>query len=165
MNSMGCGGVEIRMARQGDKHGIVTLVRTCQPYLTAHMSYIYWIDIRYWWETCLVAELGGEVVGWCSIIPVPNGKYLIHQLAVAPGVRRKGLAESLVGYMLDKLKGGQQAAAFEVELTIDRKNGAALGLFKTIAEHAGMRLVKRPEVVVSLLEEECDEELYVMTAA
>jgi L-2,4-diaminobutyric acid acetyltransferase len=152
--------LEIRTPRAEDIRGIVTVVRACEPYLTAHMSYIYWMDIRYFCETCAVAELAGELVGWCSIIPVSSKKYFLHQLGVAPGARRRGLAEALLAYQVIKLKG--QLASFELDFTVDRQNGMALRLIRSVADRTGMQMQKRPEVV-ELLEEGCKEELYVMS--
>ena len=153
--------LEIRMPTVADLSGIVTVVRSCEPFLTAHMSYIYWMNIRNHGETCAVAELNGELVGWCSISPTPSGKYFLHQLGIAPRARRRGVGESLLDFLLNKLK--KQTAAFELEFTIDRKNGAAQTLFKGFAERAGMHLWKTG-AVVELLEDSCTEELYVMSA-
>jgi ribosomal protein S18 acetylase RimI-like enzyme len=87
----------------GDLRGIVSVVRACEPYLTAHMSYIYWMLIRQCRDTCAVAALGGEIVGWCSILPGPGGNYFVHQLGVAPKARRHGLAQSLLTHLVDRL--------------------------------------------------------------
>jgi hypothetical protein len=154
--------IEIRAPRPSDLRGIVTLVRTCEPFLTAHSSYIYWMMLRFCRETCAVAERDEEIVGWWSIIPVTSRKYFIHQMAIAPGMRRQRLGRTIAAYLLTKLK--KRHAAFELEFTVDRKNGASVNLVEAIAKDAGMQLLKTPEVV-QLLEEGCDEELYVMRSA
>jgi diaminobutyrate acetyltransferase len=154
--------IEIRAPRSRDLRGIVTLVRACEPFLTAHSSYIYWMMLRVCCETCAVAERDGEIVGWWSIIPATSRKYFIHQMAIAPGMRRQGLGRAIASHLLTKLK--QRHAAFELEFTVDRKNGASVNLVKAIAKDAGMQLLKTPEVV-PLLEEGCDEELYLMRSA
>src|ERR1017187_8839707 len=106
MNNIATGGhgITIRTPRAADIRGIVDVVRACEPFLTAHMSYIYWMNIRHAGDTCAVAERGGEIVGWCSIIPVSEGRYFLHQLGVAPKARRQGLAEALLAYQLEKLR-------------------------------------------------------------
>ena len=143
------------------------MVRACEPFLTAHNSYIYWKDIRYCGETCAVAELDGELVGWCSIFPVSSTRYFLHQLAVAPKARRlrpsqrrraQGVAESMVRYLFSKLR-DRHIANFEVEFTAARNNPAALNMIRASSERAGMHLLKRPDSV-ELLEEGCEEELY-----
>jgi hypothetical protein len=63
--------IEIRTPRLDDIPGIVAVVADCAPYLTAHASYVYWRDVRLQGQKCAIAELGGEVVGWCSIFPAP----------------------------------------------------------------------------------------------
>ncbi|MGP0076180.1 MAG: N-acetyltransferase family protein [Bryobacteraceae bacterium] len=153
--------IKIRTPRMDDLQGIVSVVRACEPYLTAHMSYIYWMQIRHCGDTCVVAVMGGEIVGWCSILPGSRGKYFVHQLGVAPRARRQGLAQSLLAHVVNKLN-NQPAARPELEFTIDRRNGAALDLVKAVAGQAGMQLRKTPEPV-GLLEEGCAEDLYVMT--
>jgi hypothetical protein len=88
-----------------------------------------------------------------------SGNIFLHQLGVAASGRRRGVAQALFFYLFDKLPG------FEVlELTIDRKNIGAQKLFRTIAACAGLQLLKTPEVV-ELLEEGCEEEVYVMRSA
>ena len=144
-----------------DLQGIVSVVRTCEPYLTAHMSYIYW-QIRHCGATCCVGVTGGDIVGWCSILPGAGRKYFVHQLGVAPKARRQGLAQSLLAHLVKKLK--NQPTWPEIEFTIDRTNHAALRVVKAVADQAGMQLRKTPEPVC-LLEDGCAEDLYVMTAA
>ena len=160
-NDQDWSALEIRPPRAGDLRGIVDVVRTGEPFLTAHISYIYWKDIHLFRETCAVAELGGEIVGWCSVMPAPGGSFFCHQLAVAPTVRRRGVAARLLASQLNKLM-KLEPARFQLELTIDRRNHAALGLFRAVAERSGMLLLKKPDLV-ELLEEESKEELYVMT--
>jgi L-2,4-diaminobutyric acid acetyltransferase len=160
-NDQDWAALELRTPRAQDIRGIVDLVRTCAPFLTAHMSYIYWMNIHLYRETCAVAELRGEIVGWCSMMPVSGGRFFLHQLAVAPRVRRRGLAEWLLVSQLNKLM-KREPARFQLELTIDQRNPAALSLFRAVAEGSGMHLLKQPDLV-ELLEEECKEDLYLMT--
>ena len=119
---------------------------------------IYWMNVHFWYDTCAVAELDGELVGWCSIIPLPGGKYFLHQLGVAPSAQRLGLAQSLLAYLVNKLI-KNHSAVFKLEFTIDRTNRAALNLFRAVADAKGMHLLKRPEPV-ELIEEGTGEELY-----
>lgn len=154
-------GVVIRAPRPDDIRGIVAIVRTCAPYLTVHSDYVYFRDIRCCGRTCAVAELGGEVVGWCSMMPQSDSRYFLHQLGVAPGMRRKGVAEALLIFQLDRLE-RHLGTDFDVELTIDRGNAPALSFFRNVAEELGLELLKSGDRV-RLLEEECSEELYTMT--
>jgi L-2,4-diaminobutyric acid acetyltransferase len=156
-------GVVIRAPKPEDIRGIVAVVRACEPYLTAHTSYVYWRDIRCFSRTCAVAELRGEIVGWGSMVPASGAKYFLHQLAVARAMRRKGVGEAIVDFQLDLLR-RQHGAVFELEFTVDRSNAGALNLMQGIAERFGMQLLKSTDSV-RLSEEACAEELYTMTAA
>ena len=95
--------LKLRAPKVADLQGIVNVVRTCAPYLTAHSSYIYWMNIQYS-DTCAVAEREGHIVGFCSIVPAKEGKHFLHQLAVAPDVRRQGIAKLLLTYLLENLR-------------------------------------------------------------
>jgi hypothetical protein len=153
--------ITVRGPRVEDIGGIVAVVRTCDPFLTAHNSYIYWMTIRCHGDICAVVESDGELVAWCSVARVSGDKYFSHQTAVAPGCRGHGVGKALWAYVLDKIG---HSPAFELEFTIDRNNDAALGLMASVADQAGMRLVKKPGAV-PLLEAGCVEELYVMRSS
>jgi GNAT superfamily N-acetyltransferase len=116
------------------------------------------MNVQYFRETCAVAELGGEIVGWCSMMPVSDTRYFLHQLGVAPKVRRRGVAASLFVHLLRRLK--RRHSMFEIEFTSDRRNSAVLQLNKIIAERMGMRLIKKPDAVQVI--EDSEEELYAM---
>jgi len=154
-------GIKIRIPRTDDIAGIVELVRTCEPFLSVHGPYLYWIYIQYWRETCAVAESDGQIIGWCSIIPVSGATYLFHQLGVAPHARRLGLGKSLFVFMLERLKARHRT--FAIEFTVDRRNGAALDLDRAVAAEEGMRMTQKPDIIPAL--EGSEEVLYVMTPA
>jgi len=155
------GGIEMRQPSLCDLPGIVAVVRCCKPWLTPHVSYMYWMQVRLFAETCAVAEAGGEIVGWCSAVPSSGGKHFIHQLGVIPDLRRHGVARSLLAHLVSRLT--RRLDAVEIEFTIDRKNGAALDLVRAVVKDAGMSLRKAPETV-ELMEADSGEELYVMTS-
>ena len=154
---LGC--VNVRTPRVDDIREIIRVVRACEPILTAHISYIYWMYIRYYRDTCAVAELNGTLVGWCSVAAVAKDKYFSHQSAVDPAKRGRGVGTSLWAYVLDKIA---RSPAFQLEFTIERSNSAALRLMQGVADRAGMFLHKTQETA-QLLEEGCAEEMYVMS--
>ena len=156
----GCGCIKIRTPRAEDIPGIRRVVADCAPYLTNYAEYLYFRDLHCNGQTTCVAELGGEVVGWCSIFPAPAlapGRFFLHQIGTASRARHHGIAEELFFYLLPKLAGLKV-----LQFTIDRKNTAAQKLFHRIAVRAGLRLLKTPGVI-PLLEGDSDDELYVMT--
>ena len=147
--------IKIREPRNTDIRGIVEVIRDCEPFLTAHSSYIVWMYVEFFAATCAVAERAGEIVGWCSMVPAPGGRHLLHQLGVAPHARRQGIATSLFAHTLQKLD--LQRDGFALEFTVDRRNGAVPTLNRKIADFAGMQIVKRAETLH--LVEESEEEL------
>jgi ribosomal protein S18 acetylase RimI-like enzyme len=154
------GTIRIRSAEPNDIGAILAVVRACAPYLTPHESYLYWMEIRHWRESCAVAEQASRLVGWCSVLRVAGSRYFIHQLAVAADVRRRGVGQLLLHGAIEKLRVRQPSV--QIELTIDRRNRAAQRLFREVARQTGMRVRKTSETV-ALLEEDCSEELYLMT--
>lgn len=151
--------IQIRSPRHDDIPGIVDLVQNCRPFLSVHPSYLYWMDIQYFANTCAIAELGGNVVGWCSMIRVSSARYFLHQLGVVSWARRRGIAASLLTYLLQKLK-QHHDGDFEIEFTSDRRNEAVLEFNRAIAECMEMRLVRKPHRVSVI--EGSEEELYAM---
>jgi GNAT superfamily N-acetyltransferase len=154
------GPLEIRPPRPDDVPGIVEVVRNCQPFLSSHPSYLYWMVIQYFAGSCAVAQLDGKLVGWCSMIRVSSEKYFLHQLAVAPRARRHGIAAALFTGLVQTLK--RQHRGFELEFTSDRRNNAVLDFNKSMAERVEMRLVKKPDRVQVI--EEGEEDLYALTS-
>jgi GNAT superfamily N-acetyltransferase len=138
-----------------DLSGILAAVRQCQPFLTAHVSYLYWIYTRYYAETCAIAEVGGMVAGWCHANAVGGGRYFSHQTAVAPWARGLGIGRMLWAHVLNRLK---HEPCFVLEFTIERRNAAALKMLTAAAIEAGLCLTKTGEKA-SLLEDDCCEEV------
>lgn len=151
----------VRNARIADLAEIWTLVGTCAPYLTQHISYLYMRDLRYYGDTCAVALLNNKIIGWCSMFPAPGGVFFLHQLGVSPAARKRGVAPALVTFLMKRL-GQHHGWTFRVEFTTDRKNWRAQKLFRDIAEALGMRLEKSPETI-HLPDQGNDEELYSLT--
>ena len=153
--------VQIRAPRMEDVPGIARLVEECQPFLTAHVCYLYWAYTRYYAETCALAEVEGKIAGWCHANAVGGGKYFSHQAAVAPWARGLGIGRLLCVHLLNRLK---DEPGFAVEFTIERRNIAALKMVTAAAKHAGLCLTKSGERA-SLPEADCCEEVYLIAPA
>jgi L-2,4-diaminobutyric acid acetyltransferase len=150
----------IRSPRMADVPGITRLVQECQPFLTAHVSYLYWIYTRYYSETCALAEVDGQIAGWCHANAVGGGKCFSHQTAVAPWARGSGIGRLLWAHVLHHLK---HEPGFALEFTIERHNIAAFKMLTAAAADAGLRLTKSGETA-HLLEEDSCEEVYRIAA-
>lgn len=151
----------IRPPRDEDIEGIRAVVKACEPLILTYIPYYYWMNVRYFGETCAVAESGGEIAGWFSVIPVPEGKYFVHQLGVHPAHRGKGIAPALVAHVFKKLK---NSGAPEIELTIEDNNEAVKRIFSGAAESVGLRLIRQPGSI-RVLQDEYNESLYVIREA
>src|SRR5690348_14593220 len=86
--------LEIRHPRTDDLAGILSVVRSCGPYLTEHDPYIYWMQIRQYGPLSAVAVLNAEIAGWCCTVLGASGNFFVHQLGVAPNARRHGVARA-----------------------------------------------------------------------
>ena len=95
------------------------------------------------------------------MFPIPQGRYFLHQLAVAPSVRQTGIGKDLVISLVRRLT--LQQEPFELEFTIEQHNRATLVLATAVARDVQMHVVKRPDVI-DLLEDGYNEELYVLTS-
>jgi L-2,4-diaminobutyric acid acetyltransferase len=150
---------QIRAPRESDLPGIVNVIQNCGPYLTAYSSYQPWLYLHLFSDTCAVAEINGTVVGWCSVLPAPDGRFFLHQLGVRPEARQQGIARSLLRHALEKLSAGREG--FTLELTTDRRNTTMLEINRQVAEEVGMQITRKPEALNLL--ENSEEEIYVFT--
>ncbi len=151
----------IRSPTVDDLPELVELVRRCEPFLTAYIPYFYWVYVRYFGASCAVAEVDGVLAGWCAILPVPSGSWFLHQLGVAPELRKTGIGKDLVIHLVRELK--SENTSFELEFTVEKKNRGTLILAQSAARAVQMHIVKRPDVI-DLLQDGYTEELYVLTA-
>ena len=151
----------IRPPEAEDIPGIRAVVKACEPLIMTYIPYYYWINVRYFGDTCAVAVQDGKIVGWCCILAVPGGRHFVHQLGVAPEARGRGLSQEIVSYLFRKLKAKGKP---EIELTIERGNEHVKRLFGRVAEGLGMKLTEQPDRI-KVLEEEYNESLYVIKEA
>jgi L-2,4-diaminobutyric acid acetyltransferase len=151
----------IRHPEEGDIEGIRAVVKSCEPLIMTYIPYYYWIATRYFFDTCAVAEKDGKIVGWCCILAVPNEKYFVHQLGVAPEARGHKMAESLVSWLFARIKA---KGGTEIELTIERGNHHVKKLFARAAEETGLKLIELSDYS-KILDKEYNETLYVIKEA
>ncbi len=155
--TIGVQSVEIRSPRPDDIPAIRKLVAAGGPWLTTHHEYVFWVTVKCSEQISLVAELDGQVVGWCSVFRKSGDGFLLHQLAVAPELRHKGIAVSIVTHLLNKLR--REIAMFHLEFTIDRRNKAAQKFFDSVARLSGMQIIAKDEKV-PVTEDGGEEQLY-----
>lgn len=104
--------------------------------LDMNSPYCYLLMCTHFADTCLIAELDGEPVGFVTAYRPPShpDTVFVWQIAVAAAARRTGLARRMVHGVLDS------AACRDVrflEATVTEPNIASAGLFRSIADEKG----------------------------
>ncbi|CUH66877.1 L-2,4-diaminobutyric acid acetyltransferase [Thalassovita gelatinovora] len=125
-----------------DGADIWELVRSCQP-LDENSMYCNLIQCDHFRDTCVVAELDGETVGWVSgyILPHDPDTLFIWQVAVAEQARGMGLG----AVMLQNILARDVCEDVErVQTTITGDNAASWALFRKFAGIKDAELTSQP---------------------
>lgn len=124
-----------------DGAAIWELVRNCKP-LDENSMYANLIQADHFRDTCVVAELDGEIVGWISGHMIPGRDALfVWQVAVSPVARGLGLGKTM---LLELVNRAETADATTLKTTITRDNGASWALFRSFARLIGGDLSDTP---------------------
>lgn len=131
----------LRKPHATDGAAIWELVRACKP-LDENSMYANLIQADHFRDTCVVAELDGEIVGWISGHMIPNtGAFFVWQVAVSEKARGLGLGKTM---LLDLISRDETQGATELKTTITRDNAASWGLFRSFARDIGGDLTDAP---------------------
>ncbi|WP_018922710.1 diaminobutyrate acetyltransferase [Salsuginibacillus kocurii] len=109
--------------------------------LDLNSSYYYLILCEYFGNTCMVAEVDKEIVGFVSGFRHPEDQQtlFVWQVAVAASQRGEGLAFSLI----DKLLESEECEdVTTIQTTISPSNKASHALFEKVARHVGANMEK-----------------------
>jgi len=89
--------ITLRMPNGTDGSDVWALVRECQP-LDENSMYCYLIQCDHFAETCVLAEMNGQPVGWISgyLRPDAPDTLFVWQVAVSAAARGKGLGRGVV---------------------------------------------------------------------
>jgi L-2,4-diaminobutyric acid acetyltransferase len=140
-------GLFLRAPRPEDGPSVTALIRRSPP-LDVNSAYCNLLQCAHFADTCVVAERGGEVVGWLSAHRPPSTPHeiFVWQIAVDPGQRGMGLARRMLDALLERTRVAPSAGAAPVELTatITEDNAASWGLFASLARDLGCALRKAP---------------------
>lgn len=124
-----------------DGAGIWELVRACKP-LDENSMYCNLIQAEHFRDTCVLAELDGEIAGWVSGHMIPNeDAFFVWQVAVSPRARGLGLGRRMLAHLM-----GREACrgARALKTTITPDNRASWALFRSFARRMGGTLTDRP---------------------
>jgi L-2,4-diaminobutyric acid acetyltransferase len=128
----------LRKPRKGDGAAVWGLIAECKP-LDENSMYCNLLQCDHFADTCILAEKGGEIVGWISgyLLPGDAETLFVWQVAVSPKAR----GESLGRRMLDALLAREGCRKVRrVQTTITDDNAASWALFTRFAERAGATL-------------------------
>jgi phosphoribosylamine--glycine ligase len=119
--------VRLRNFEAADAGEVAHLLQVSPP-LEAYPLHLLLIAQRCFGQTCWVAEVRGEIVGWLMGLGRDHDPrcWFLWQIGVRPSAQRRGIARRLLRYGEKHLA----AAGFErVEVTVDPENEASLSLF------------------------------------
>ncbi|CUH76124.1 diaminobutyrate acetyltransferase [Tropicibacter naphthalenivorans] len=124
-----------------DGAAIWELVRACKP-LDENSMYCNLVQADHFRDTCVVAELDGEIVGWISghMIPGQNA-FFVWQVAVGEAARGLGLGKQMLAHLINR---DECAEAQTLKTTITEDNAASWGLFRSFARDVGGDLIDAP---------------------
>lgn len=124
-----------------DGSAIWELIRECDP-LDENSMYCNLVQADHFSDTCVVAEMDGDIVGWISGHMIPNeDAFFVWQVAVSPKARGLGLARKMLTHLINR---DECADATALKTTITAENEASWALFRSFARTIGGRLSDRP---------------------
>lgn len=125
--------VRLRRPEKQDAQSLWRLVCADET-LDANSCYLYLLQTTEFSDSCVVAELGGEIVGFATGFHPPKRpqSLFVWQVLVAPQARGKKVAKRMLSYLIQH----GEAVQF-VEATITPSNAASRGLFASLASQLG----------------------------
>lgn len=124
-----------------DGAAIWALVRECRP-LDENSMYCNLVQADHFRDTCVVAELDGDIVGWISGHIIPGGEELfVWQVAVSPKARGLGLGKKMLRELTRRDVCGEVSS---LKTTITKDNSASWALFRSFARSVGGELTDEP---------------------
>ncbi len=133
--------LRLRKPTAADGADIWALIRACKP-LDENSMYANLIQADHFRDTCVVAELNGEIVGWISGHMIPAKEELfVWQVAVNQKARGLGLGKTMLRELVNR---DVCEAATHLKTTITRDNAASWGLFRSFAREIGGGLSDKP---------------------
>lgn len=124
-----------------DGAAIWELVKSCKP-LDENSMYCNLVQSDHFRDTCVVAEVEGEIVGWISGHMIPDQDALfVWQVAVSPRARGLGLGSEMLRSLIQR---EACAEANDLKTTITKTNEASWAMFRAFARSIGGELADEP---------------------
>ncbi|MFZ7092918.1 diaminobutyrate acetyltransferase [Primorskyibacter sp. 2E233] len=126
------GTVTFRKPVREDGAAIWQLISDCKP-LDENSMYCNLLQADHFRDTCVVAEMDGEIVGWVSgyLLPHDEDTLFVWQVAVSEAARGKGVGGRMLNALLDRK---ECRGVRRMQTTITRDNDASWALFTKLAD-------------------------------
>ncbi|MFW2542410.1 diaminobutyrate acetyltransferase [Primorskyibacter sp. 2E107] len=126
------GTLTFRKPVREDGAAIWSLISDCKP-LDENSMYCNLLQADHFRDTCVVAELDGEIVGWVSGYLLPNDAetLFVWQVAVSSAARGRGVGGRMLSHLFDRV---EREGVRRIQTTITRDNDASWALFTGFAE-------------------------------
>lgn len=127
----------LRKPDSEDGAALHALVGRCKP-LDENSTYCNLLQCTHFADTCVAAEMNGELVGFISgyIPPKQPNVLFVWQVAVDEKARGLGLASKMLADLADR---DECADVQYIETTITPDNDASWALFRRFADKRGIR--------------------------
>jgi len=118
----------IRQAREDDFLRVHAFIDRCEILVT-HPEHVYRIILRYFADSCYVAERDDEIVGFQMgfLSQRHPGTYFLWQIGTDPALRRQGVGRALLAHAEKDLR---DSGCERIEVTIDPENVASVRMFE-----------------------------------
>lgn len=132
----------LRKPIASDGAAIWALIQTCKP-LDENSMYCNLIQCDHFRDTCVLAKLNDQVVGWISAYLLPDDPQtlFVWQVAVAPSARGLGLGSRMLRHLLNR---DACQDVTQVQTTITSDNDASWSLFRRFSDRQEAKLSAQP---------------------
>lgn len=127
--------VTFRPPTKADGAAVHKLIDACKP-LDLNSTYTYLLLCTHFAQTCVLAELDGEIVGFVSAYRKPEDETVLFvwQVAVGAAARGRGVAKRMLSEALER---PSCEGVRYIETTIGPSNRASWALFESFAAQRG----------------------------
>ncbi len=134
--------LSFRAPTSEDGADVWELIRKSGP-LDENSLYCNLVQCDHFADTCVIAELGGEIVGWISAFIPPDGSdtLFVWQVAVGESARGRGVAKKMLEELLAR---PVCVDVKQLKTTITADNDASWALFNSFAENMDAELDHEP---------------------
>lgn len=133
---------KLRKPSSEDGAAVWELISACKP-LDENSMYCNLIQCEHFADTCVLAEMDGDVVGWISghIPPSDDTTLFVWQVAVSEKARGTGLGQKMLNALMAR---PECEHVTDMQTTITSDNAASWALFRKFARTNGATVSSAP---------------------